>query len=177
MNRLRRWTSVPPAIVIGVSVAVLYAAGVGIAVLVGGVDATPQWMQTIAVCVAMALGMTYVLGTAEWALDLWIMKRACKHVDAGRFDDAAVMLNVYVKSLERVAGPYDPVTLRWTFTLAHVLLHVGERMRAMGLLALVIDGQVSVLGVNHPETRRSLRLMERHADFTTPVEPIEAWWR
>jgi hypothetical protein len=70
LHRLRRWTSLPPAIVIAISVAVLFAAGVGIAVRTGGTDATPAWMQTIAACVAPALGMTYVLGTFEWALDM-----------------------------------------------------------------------------------------------------------
>jgi hypothetical protein len=177
MDRLRRRTSMPPALVIGISAIVLFVAGVGITVLVVGVDATPEWMRTMAGCLAFALGMAYVLGTAEWALDVWIMKQACKHIEAGRFDDAAMELHVYVKQLEKMAGSYDPVTLRWTFTLAHVLLHTGERMRAMGLLTLVIDGQLAVLGPNHHETRRSVRLMSRHTDFTASVEPIETWWR
>jgi hypothetical protein len=177
MDRLRHRTSMPPAVVIGIAVVVLFVAGVGIAVLVGGVDATPAWMRTMAVVLAMGLGMAYVLGTAEWAMDVWIMKRACAHIDAGRFDDAAVNLHVYVKQLERVAGTYDPLTLRWTFTLAHVLLHTGQRMRGMALLALVIDGQLTALGADHPDTQRSLRLLDRHTDFTAPIAPIDAWWR
>lgn len=57
MHRPRRWTSLPPAIVIAISVAVLFAAeSVDIAVPAGDTDATPAWMQTIAACVALALG-------------------------------------------------------------------------------------------------------------------------
>lgn len=166
----------PPGLVIGVCAVVLFVAGIGITVLVGGVDATPQWVQTVAACLAMGLGIACAVGTAEWAMDAWIMKRACAYIDAGRFDDAAVKLHVYVKQLEKVAGSYDPLTLRWTFTFAHVLLHRGQRVRAMALLALVIDGQLAVLGPNHPETQRSLRLLERHTDITAPIAPVERWW-
>ena len=177
MNRLRRWTGLPAAIVISIVVATLFAAGVGIAVLIGGTDATPAWMQAVAVGIAWAFGMTYVLATLERAMDTRIMNRACRYIDARQFDAAADELDLYVRQLEKVAGRYDPVTLRWTFTLAHLLLHTGERMRAMGLLALVIDGQLAVLGPNDPETRRSLRLLQRHQDITGPIEPIETWWR
>jgi hypothetical protein len=177
MNRPRHRTPTHPAMVVGIAAVVLFVGGVGIAVLVGGVDATPQWLRTMAVFLALGLGMAYVLGTAEWAMDVWIMKRACAHIDAGRFDDAAAKLHVYVKQLEKVAGTYDPLTLRWTCTLAHVLLHTGQRMRGMALLALVIDGQLAALGADHPETQRSLRLLEHHTDFTAPIAPIDAWWR
>ncbi|GAA5118844.1 hypothetical protein [Pseudonocardia adelaidensis] len=49
-------------------------------------------------------------------------------------------LHVYVKQLEKMVGPYDPLALRWTFTFTRVLLHTGLRVRALALLALVIDG-------------------------------------
>lgn len=166
----------PPAVVIGVGAVMVFVAGIGITVLVGGVDATPRWVQTLAASLAAGLGIAYVVGTAEWAMDVWIMKRACTYIDAGRFDDAAVKLYVYVKQLEKMAGPYDPLTLRWTCTFAHVLLHTGQRVRATALLALVIDGQLAVLGPNHPETQRSLRLLARHTDITAPVAPVERWW-
>jgi hypothetical protein len=177
MNRIRRWTGLPPAIVIAFFVAVLFAAGVGIAVLVGGVDATPEWMRKTALWLAVVLGIAQVGATAEWATDFWTMKRACRSIDAHRFRDASVDLQLYVEQLEEVAGPNDPLTLRWTSTLAHVLLHRGQRIRAMALLALVVDDQLSVLGPDHPDTRRSLRLLERHIDVTAPIAPIEAWWR
>jgi hypothetical protein len=177
MNRLRRWTSLPLAVVIAVPVAVLFAAGVGIAVMVGGVDATPEWMRKTAFWLAVALGIAQVGAMAEWATNFWIMKRACRSIDAHRFRDASVDLQLYVEQLEKMAGQNDPLTLRWTSTLAHVLLHRGQRVRAMALLALVIDDQLSVLGPDHPDTRRSLRLLQRHTDITAPIEPIEAWWR
>jgi hypothetical protein len=175
-DQLRRRTSLPPLLLIGTSAAVMFAAGVGVAVL-EGVDRTPQWMWATAVAVATALGIAYVTGTTEWALDRRTTKRVCTHIAAGRLDDAAADLQVYVTQLGNLCGPYDPLTLRWTFTLSHLQLHTGQRMRGMAQLALVIDGQLAVLGPNHPETHRSLRLLEHHTDIRAPISPIEAWWR
>jgi hypothetical protein len=172
----RRPGSAPPAFVIGVAAVVLYTAGVGIAVLVRGVDATPEWIRTTAFWLAVALGLTLVGATAEWATNFWVMKRACRAIDAHRFRDASIDLQIYVEELEKVAGPNDPLTLRWTSTLAHVLLHRGQWMRAMALLSDVIDDQLSVLGPHHPDTHRSLRLLERHTDPGAPVAPVERWW-
>jgi hypothetical protein len=175
--RPRRTLPLPPAVVIGVAAVVLYTAGVGIAVLVGCVDATPEWMRETAFWLAVVFGLALLGAAAEWGTNFWIVTRACRAIDAHRFRDASIDLQLYVEELEKVAGPNDPLTLRWTSTLAHVLLHRGQRMRAMALLALVIDDQLSVLGPNHPDTRRSLRLLERHTDITAPIAPVEAWWQ
>jgi hypothetical protein len=45
------------------------------------------------------------------------------------------------------------------------------------MLALVIDDQRAVLGADHPDTRRSLRVLQHHTDSTVPIQPIDAWWR
>jgi hypothetical protein len=45
------------------------------------------------------------------------------------------------------------------------------------MLALVIDDQRAVLGADHPDTRRSLRVLQHHTDCTAPIQPIGAWWR
>jgi hypothetical protein len=175
--RPRPRAAVPPVVWIGVLAAVVFAAGVGIATLIAGADATPNWMRTAAVWIAAGLATTVVGGTVEWALDRRSVKLVRKHIAAGRYRDAAVELQVYVKQLEKLCGAYDPLTLRWTFTLAHVLLHTGQRMRALALLALVIDGQMTALGTDHPDTRRSLLLLERHVEGDAPIAPIEIWWR
>jgi hypothetical protein len=174
-NQIRHRTSLPPRLLIATSAAVMFAAGGGVAVLEGA-DHAPQWMWTTAVAVATALGIAYVAGTTEWALDRRTTKRVCTHIAAGRLHDATADLQAYVTQLENLCGRYDPLTLRWTFTLAHLLLHTGQRMRGMALLALVIDGQLAVLGPTHPETHRSLRLQERHTDVTAPIAPVERWW-
>jgi len=167
----------PPIILIGVSAAAMFAVGVGISVLVGGVDGTPLWMRAVAIGIGMWLATAYTTATVEWALDGRSVKQIRKHIAAHRFRDAAVELHVYVKQLEKLCGSYDPLTLRWMYTQAHVLLHTGQRMRAMALLALVLDGQLTTLGPYHPDTRRSLRLLERHTDVTAPIAPVETWWR
>ena len=166
----------PPLLLIGLAVAVIFASGVGLAVLVDGVDGTPRWLRATAVAIATGLGIAYVTATTEWALDRRSVRRVCTFIDAARYVDAAVELQVYVKQLEKLCGQYDPLTLRWTGTLAHLFLHTGQRMRAMALLALVIDGQLSVLGQHHPDTHRSLRLLDRHTDPGTPIAPVERWW-
>jgi hypothetical protein len=133
-------------------------------------------MRAVAVAIATGLGIAYVTATTEWALDRRSMKRVCRYVAADRFVDAAVELLDVPLQLDKLCGQYDPLTLRWTFTLAHLLLHTGQRMRAMALLALVIDGQLVALGPHHPETHRSLQLLERHTDITVPIAPVERWW-
>lgn len=84
---------------------------------------------------------------------------------------------MYVRQLEKVAGPYDPVTLRWTSTPAHVLLYTGCGCGRFRSLALVIDEQRAVLGAGHPDTRQSLRVLQHHTDSTAPIQPIDAWGR
>ncbi|GAA0909878.1 hypothetical protein [Pseudonocardia zijingensis] len=175
-SRLLRQASVPPFLVIGMVVAGLFAAGVGIAVLVGGVDGTPTWMRHTAVALAAGLGIGLIRATTEWALDRRSVRRVCRYVETGCFLDAAVELQGYVKQLETLCGQYDPLTLRWSCTLAHLLLHKGQRVRAMVLLALVIDGQLTVLGPHHPDTQRSIRLLDGHTDITAPIAPVERWW-
>lgn len=175
-DRLRRMASFPSLLLIGLGAAAVFAAGVGIAVLVAGVEGTPQWMRTAALAIAMGLGIACVSATTEWGLDRRSVKRVRRFIDAARFVDAAVELQVYVKQLEKLCGQYDPLTLRWSCTLAHLFLHTGQRMRGLAMLALVIDGQLSVLGPNHPDTHRSMRLVERHTDPGAPVAPVEQWW-
>lgn len=176
-TRLRRRTALPSIVWIAVGAPLVFAAGVGVATLVGGVDATPQWMRAVAVGVGTGLVIMFVGAAGHWVLDRRSVRLIRRHITARRYRDAAVELQVYVKEVERVCGSYDPLTLRWTFTLAHLLLHTGQRMRALALLALVIDAQLTVLGANHPDTRRSLRLWELHTDDDAPVAPVEIWWR
>jgi hypothetical protein len=177
-ERLRRQWPLPPTIRIGLLVAIVFAGGVGVVTLVAGVDATPRWMRLLAVGIAQLLGCLYMGNALARAVARLCMKRASKHIAARRFRDAAPTLDLCVMLLEQVCGSYHPVTLRWTYTRAHVLLHNGQRVRAIAMLALVIDSQMTMLGTDHPDTRRSMRLLERHTeDLTAPIEPIETWWQ
>jgi hypothetical protein len=167
----------PAVLWVGLLAVGLFSAGVGVAVLVWGVEATPGWLRALAMVLGMGLTFTVVQGTAEWAMSKRSVKQIRRHLAAGRFRDAAVELQVYVKELERMPGQYDPLTLRWTFTLAHVLMYTGHTMRALALLGFVVDAQLTLFGPDHADTRRSVRLLELAVRGDPLAEPVEIWWR
>lgn len=167
----------PAVLWLGLLTVGLFSAGVGVAVLVWGVEATPGWLRALAIGLGVGLTITVVKGTAEWAMYRRSVKQIRRHLVAGRFRQAAVELQVYVKYLERSPGQYDPLTLRWTFTLAHVLLHTGQTMRAIALLGFVVDAQLALFGSDHADTRRSLQLLELAVHGDPLAVPVEIWWR
>jgi hypothetical protein len=164
----------PLSLWIALIVVVVFVGGVGVVTMINGIEATPQWMRSVACVIGATLVYAYVAGTVERMVDVRRAKRSRRNVAARQFDDDAAELEVHLEILEEFYGSNHPLTLRARYTQAHLLLVTGQQMRAMALLADVIADQLTVLGPDHPDTLRSLELLERHIHL---VAPDDSWLR
>lgn len=175
---VRRRLGASRAFWIGTLLATLFAAGVGVLVLVNGVEAMPSWLITVALFIGGVVVSSAVGGVVSRELHGYSIRRVRRFLVAGDLRGASIELTWLVEENEKLVGPDDPLTLRWKLTLAHVLLRRGRIGAAMPMLETVVMTQLLELGPHHPDTVRSLQLMNRLTTSADPLSvPVEIWWR
>ncbi|WP_232666221.1 hypothetical protein [Pseudonocardia sp. TRM90224] len=175
-QRRTRFDLMKALFVLMVGIAV-FAAAVGVAVLLLGVDAVPQWMRTTALALGAAVVIAAVRGSIERWLDGRSIRLAQRYLEAGDLLRAGVQVQLLIESNEKLVGAYDPLTLRWTMTLAQIRMKQGLLLQSAALMEKVVDGQLSTLGAGHPDTQRTYRLLQRLVEPGGLDEPVEIWWR
>jgi hypothetical protein len=155
---------------------VLAAVAVGIAVLVGGADAVPSWMRSVATAVGLGLVLTLV----QVPMQAWTERGLVRQVDrllaTGDHEGAASNVEAVVGRQLQRGGPEDPEALRWMTTLAHLQLLLGRDRDALELLSVLRMEQQRLHGPRHPDLARTERVIAAAMAGNAARTPVETWW-
>ncbi len=154
----------------GVILIVLGGVGFGVAAIVWGAAGMPDWARVAAVgMVGYGAGMV-VIDPLRLGYELYNRRRARLLLHAGDHRRAERAVRRLLRDSAYEHGRWDPATLQWQSTHAHVLAHLGRLDEAEDLLVEVVQRHPSIAwrGASRPVVVEALR------DYRS--EPVDIWW-